>query len=105
MHSIVKDILKQKVKIPTKERELQSLKEDIEIAEKILSGEFTYCENCDDYFLSKSFFTEEEVKEEEICTYTDPINSSGNEYKNSQVQYTYKICPKGHKHIMYRKEV
>lgn len=105
MHNVVKDILKQKVKIPTKERELQSLKEDIEIAEKILSGEFIYCENCDDYFLSKSFFTEEETKEEEICIYNDPINSSGNEYKNGKVKYIYKICPKGHKHIIYKEGV
>ena len=105
MHSIVKDILKQKVKIPMKEKELQSLKEDIKIAEKILSGEFIYCEHCDDYLLSKSFFTEEEIKEEEICTYVDPINSGGNEYKNGKVQYTYRFCPKGHKHIVYRKEV
>lgn len=105
MNNTIKEILTMKVKIELKKEALQSLKKDIEIAEKILSGDFIYCENCDDYFLSKSFFTEKEIKEEKICTYTDPINSSGNEYKNGKVRYTYRFCPKGHKHIVYREEV
>lgn len=45
------------------------------------------------------------MKRESVCIYADPINSGGNEYADRDVLYTYKICPKGHKHLVNRKEL
>ena len=62
------------------------------------------CADCGDYYLSKSFFTEDEYKEENVCTFVDPINSGGNIYEKKEVKYTYKYCPKGHKHLILKTE-
>ena len=86
------------------EEKLNEVKKAIEIAEEIQNGKFTYCKKCDDYYLSKSFITEQEIIEENVCVYSDPINSSGDEYKRQKVRYTYKICPKGCKHTVNREE-
>ena len=102
---VFKVIFKRKVNIKDKHNALNSLEKDIEIARKILSEEIIYCENCDDYFLARSFFQDTETKRESVCTYSDPINSGGNEYADRDVLYTYLICPKGHKHLIYRKEL
>ena len=72
MNSVIKDILKRKVNIEDKRNALNSIEKDIEIAKKILSGEMIYCENCDDYFLARSFFQDTETKKESICTYSYP---------------------------------
>lgn len=105
MNSVIKDIIKRKVNTEDKRRALDSLEKDIEIARKILSGEMIYCEDCDDYFLARSFFQDTETKRESVCIYADPINSGGNEYADKDVLYTYLICPKGHKHLINRKEL
>ena len=105
MNSVIKDILKRKVNIEDKHNALNSLEKDIEIAREILSREMIYCEDCDDYFLARSFFQDTETKRESVCTYSDPINSGGNEYADKYVLYTYLICPKGHKHLIDRKEL
>lgn len=105
MNSTIINIIKNKhSSIEAKERALLELEKDIDVAKKILSGEYKYCELCDDYYLSKSFIPLLEEKEEEICTYVDPINSGGNTYKNGIVTYRYLLCPKGHKHLIDRKE-
>ena len=105
MNSVIKDIIKRKVNTEDKRKALDSLERDIDIARKILSGEMIYCEDCDDYFLSRSFFQDTEKKRESVCIYVDPINSGGNEYEDKDVLYTYLICPKGHKHLINRKEM
>ena len=63
-----------------------------------------YCEECEDYYLPKSFFIEKETKPTKICIYEDPINSGGNDYVDGYVDITYRICPKGHKHDVNRTE-
>lgn len=104
MNKIIKDILNRNITTEEKEKLLDELSEDINIAYKLLEGEFTYCENCNDYYLTESFLTRTEVKEEKICVYVDPINSSGDEYKDGYVEIVSKICPKGHIHVISRKE-
>lgn len=83
---------------------LESLSQDIQTAKDIINGKYTYCEECGDYYLSKSFFTENKIEQTKICTYEDPINSGGNEYVDGYVDITYRICPKGHKHEINRTE-
>ena len=100
MNSVIKDIIKRKCDEESKKKALLSLKEDIKIAEKILEGEMTYCENCEDYYLTKSFFTIQETTNEKVCIYNDPINSGGNEYEMQDVTRLYRVCPKGHKHLI-----
>lgn len=103
MNSTIINIIKNKhSSIEAKEKELLELEKDIDVAKKILSGEYKYCELCDDYYLSKSFISLSEGKEEQICTYIDPINSVRNTYENGMATYKYLICPKGHKHLIYR---
>ena len=75
---------------------LKTLIEESQIAMDIINGKYKYCSKCKDFYLSKSFITEDEVKEEKICTYDDPINSGGNEYKLGRVKYIKTLCPKGH---------
>lgn len=104
MNPVIQDIVHRKVTNQEKEKALQSLEDDIAFARRILSKEFAYCPNCDDYFLTESFLHKEEVKEEKICTYNDPINSSGNEYKDGKMRYVYSVCPKGHKHLIQKRE-
>jgi len=104
MHQIIKEILDSSSPTEKKAAEIEELKASIEIAEKIFAGEFTYCKKCGDYYHSKSFFVETEVVDERVCTYSDPINSGGDEYENRKVRYTYKYCPKGCKHQINREE-
>lgn len=104
LHVFIKEILNSDITLIDKKRKIQELKDSIELAEKIFTGEFTYCKKCGDYYLSKSFFTDQEVVEENVCTYSDPINSGGDEYTRKKVRYTYKYCPKGCKHQINREE-
>lgn len=105
MDKVIENILISRATNQEKYAQIEKLEKDIEMARKILSGECKYCKECNDYYLSKSFFTETEIKNEKICTYNDPINSSGNEYKDSQVRYIYLICPKGHRDLQDRQEI
>lgn len=104
MNKVIKDIIDRNCSKEDKNKALNILSEEIEIAKGILSGKYIYCSECDDYYLAKSYFTEVESKESKICTYQDPINSGGNEYEDGYVDITYRICPKGHKHILSREE-
>lgn len=85
MNKIVRDIIDKKCSDKQKKNELDKLSEDIERAIGILSGKFQYWNT-------------------RICIWEDPINSGGNEYKDGYVDITYRICPKGHKHEVDRKE-
>lgn len=105
MDKVIENILISRVTIQEKYAQIEKLEKDIAIAKKVLSGEYKYCIKCNDYFLSKSFFTATEVKNAKICTYSDPINSSGDCYKDGQIKYTYLICPKGCKHLQDKKEI
>ena len=105
MHYVIKEIMNcSSTTNKQKAEEINKIKESIDIAERIFSGEFTYCKSCGDYFLSRSFITDTEVVDELVCTYSDPINSGGDEYEKKPVRYTYKYCPKGCKHKVNREE-
>ena len=104
MNKIIRDIIDKKCSDKQKKNELDKLSEDIEMALGILSGKFKYCSECDDYYLAKSFLSDIETKNTKICVWEDPINSGGNEYEDGNVDITYSICPKGHKHEVGRKE-
>lgn len=104
MKSIIYDILHESWTNESKEKALNAIAEDLEIARGVLSGKFLYCPECDDYYLAKSYMTETETKETNICTYQDPINSGGNEYESGYLDITYSICPKGHKKVVSSKE-
>ena len=62
------------------------------MAKGILSGKFQYCQDCDDYYLAKSFLSDSETKNARICIYQDPINSGGNDYADGYVDIKYSIC-------------
>lgn len=75
MNAIVKDVLNKTLTKEVKLKLFDEMKKDIELAERYLSGEFEYCETCNDYYLAKSFLFENETKESQICTYRGIINS------------------------------
>ena len=104
MNNIVKDIINKNCSKEEKNKVLDLLRDEIEMAKEILSGKYKYCPDCDDYYLAKSYLTENETRETDICIYQDPINSGGNEYARGYVDITYSICPKGHKHEVSRSE-
>ena len=97
MNKVILDIVKSNCKDEDKNKKLNLLSTDIEVAKGILAGTYKYCPDCDDYYLTKSYFTEKETKPTRICVYEDPINSGGNEYTDGYEDITYHICPKGHK--------
>lgn len=104
MNKVIEDIIKSNCLKEEKNKALDLLSDQIEMAKGILSGKFIYCPDCDDYYLAKSFFRETETKETQICVYEDWINSSGNEYADGFLDITYRICPKGHRHELNRSE-
>ena len=81
-----------------KYRAVNRLLEEDRQAVNILSGKMKYCEDCDDYYLVKSFLTETTTQESQVCVYEDWINSGGNEYADGYIDTVWEICPKGHKH-------
>ena len=104
MNKVIRDIIDRNCTNEDKKGALDSLINDINIAKGILSGKFTYCPKCDDYYLTKSYLTEHETKPTRICVYEDPINSGGNDYVDGEAYITYKVCPKGHKLEIDREE-
>lgn len=104
MNKIIKDIIDKKCSKEEKNKALNLLSNDIDMARGILSGKFKYCPDCDDYYLAKSYLSDTETKNTKICIYEDPINSGGNDYADGYADITYSICPKGHKHEVNRKE-
>lgn len=104
MHDFIKSIINSNQSSADKTRLLNDIKGSIEIAEKVLSGEYKYCPECDDYYLAESFITKPETEKIRICTYSDPINSGSDEYADGFAVITYSICPKGHKHEIHREE-
>ena len=104
MNKVIRDIIDRNCTNEDKKGALDSLINDINMAKGILSGKFTYCPKCDDYYLTKSYLTEHETKPTRICVYEDPINSGGNEYVDGEAYITYKVCPKGHKLEIDREE-
>ena len=103
MNSIIKDILNKNLSQEAKIKALADIKKDVELAENILSGEWEYCEACDDYYIARSFLRRTETKVGQVCVFRDPINSGGNEYQTGYIDTIYKICPKGHEKI-YRQD-
>lgn len=104
MNSVIKDIINSGCKPDEKIQALDLLVDDIEMARGILSGKYRYCPKCDDYYLSRSWFRDNETREAKICTYDDPINSGGNEYADGFIKIVYSVCPKGHKYEEDRSE-
>lgn len=84
----------------SKEEQLKALtkiENDIYFAKEVVNGIYTYCPECNDFYLTKSFFYENTSGEEKVCIHEDPINSGGNEYATKFVRIKYRVCPKGHK--------
>ena len=104
MHEAVNKILKMIGEEESKKKALDALAADIEMARGILSGDFKYCPDCDDYYLARSFITDIDRKETEICVYRDPINSGGDEYDIGYIDTTYRTCPKGHRTLIEVRE-
>lgn len=106
MNEVIKEIIKRKnVSVEEKEKALKELLHDIDLASKILSGELTYCLDCDDFYYSKSFFHEDATVKEDVCVYSDPINSGGDEYEKQTFHYDYLVCPKGHKSVINKRRM
>lgn len=55
MNDVIKKIVESKLSKDEKIHSLKKLSDDIEMANGILSGEFVYCAECDDYYLAQSF--------------------------------------------------
>lgn len=104
MNDYIKNILNMKSKPADKIEELVKLEQEIKTAKKIINGELKYCNECDDYYLAKSFFKETNHIDKKICVYEDPINSGGNDYVDGIAEITYLVCPKGHKKEIDKKE-
>lgn len=100
----IEDIIIPRARDSEKLKALKQYEDDIKTAKDIINGKLTYCEECKDYYFTKSFFSEKETVPTKICVYEDPINSGGNDYVDGYADILYSVCPKGHKHVVDRKE-
>lgn len=100
----IEDIIISRARDSEKLEALKQYEDDIKTAKDIINGKLTYCDECKDYYLTKSFFSEKEIVPTKICVYEDPINSGGNDYVDGYADILYSVCPKGHKHVIDRKE-
>ena len=51
MDKVIKNIIISRATNQEKNKQLDSLHNDINVAKDILSGKLTYCKECDDYYL------------------------------------------------------
>ena len=100
----IEDIIISRARNSEKLEVLKQYEDDIKTAKDIINGKLTYCEECKDYYLTKSFFSEKETIPTKICVYEDPINSCDNDYVNGYADILYSLCTKGHKHVVDRKD-
>lgn len=77
MYKVIKEILMSDKTHETKRKQIDEIKESINLAERIFTGELSFCKLCQDYYMSKSFYTDTAVEEENVCVFSDPINSGG----------------------------
>lgn len=99
---MIKTIMDMDLTCKEKNELLNLLLDDIAEAKRVLNGEYKFCSSCDEYYYEKSFF-KEQVKTTEKVPHK-PIFSITGKYKQSEiekdVEITYLICPKGHKHVI-----
>ena len=90
----IEDIIISRARNSEKLEVLKQYEDDIKTAKDIINGKLTYCEECKDYYLTKSFFPEKETIPTKICVYEDPINSGGNDYVDGYTDILYSVCLK-----------
>lgn len=83
-----------------KRAKIESIKRVVNDALDILSGDWCYCNICQEFYKTKSFYQETEMESCQVKTYDDPINSGGNEYTPGTRYTTYVFCPKGHRKVI-----
>ncbi len=79
---------------------IRSIKKAIDDALDMLSGDWCYCNACQEFYRNKSFYQETTIEDCRVKTYDDPINSGGNEYTSGTRYTTYVFCPKGHRKVI-----
>ena len=102
MEKVIKDIIDRECSIEDKERALNNLSKDIEIAKKIINGGYGYCSECDDYYLMRTFFTEKENVVTEADISHSKFECLGGQDRAIHSEILYRVCPKGHKEIVYQ---
>lgn len=105
MKPYFEELVKSEKSLLDKLDEIKEIEKDLKLVKDIVCGKYTYCNECNDYYLSKSFLKDVKTKGCKICVYEDPINSGGNDYVKGTLRLTYRICPKGHKTIIEREEI
>ena len=96
MNSVVREILKRDIQLDKKLIALSKLEGDIEDAKRVLSREYGYCPECDDTYLSRSFFYTEGMSHNSAIFGISPrdlepcVCTIGH-------KVSYRVCPKGHK--------
>jgi hypothetical protein len=103
MNKVIKNILEM-YNAEEINNELDLLQADINFARKVASGEWSYCPECDDYYISDCFLRANETKPTKVCIYNDPINSGGDDYADGYLDIEYSICPKNHRIEISRNE-
>lgn len=93
-HQQIDDIIDGDLTIKEKQDLIVKLTKELET--EVRKG-YTFCPKCKTYYRETSWSRKLETKLENVCVYSDPINSSGNEYAEKEVTHNYNICPAGHK--------
>ena len=105
MNKEIRKILESDKTKKQKENALNLLSDEIKIAKLILSGDYLYCSECDDYYLTKSYLTETKTEDFQICVYKDLTHEEDNKYAEGFYHIKYRVCPKGHKHELFRNKL
>lgn len=57
---------------------IKAMKKAADAALDMLSGDWCYCNVCQEFHKTKSFYQETAIESCQVKTYDDPINSGGN---------------------------
>lgn len=105
MNKEIKKIMISNKTTKQKKNELDLLSEQIKLAKLMLEENFLYCSDCDNFYLAKSFTTETETEDFKICVYKDLMHEDENKYAEGFCHIKYRVCPKGHKHELFRNKL
>lgn len=80
--------------------QIKAIKEAADDALDMLSGDWCYCNACQEFYRKKSFYQETITEDCQIKTYSDLIDNDYDEYVSGTRYTTYMFCPKGHRKVI-----
>lgn len=104
MNQLIKNIIQGAYTTDDKLKALDSIADDLQMARGVMSGKYTYCPYCDEYYLTKSFVKEQQTELARVPVYENTPSGEITKHVNGEAIITYLICPKEHVREINREE-